>query len=133
MSEVVELEICHICDEGFQDLEEHFYDKHTSWKLYKCVICDRNYNSDKELQKHNTDFHSTLNDAHQNVPKQSKHRNQKCSLLGEKTCQMIGGTNQKDNKENNLGNEEISILYDSSQKYFSPQKTKESNACKLFD
>ena len=36
----------------FQDLEEHFYDQHTSWKIHKCSLCSKKYNSDEELQKH---------------------------------------------------------------------------------
>ena len=63
MAEVVELDICYLCDERFQDLEEHFYDKHTSWKLYKCDICDKDYNSDKELQKDKTDVHNLTFDT----------------------------------------------------------------------
>ena len=43
---------CYLCDKIFQDLEEHFYDKHTSWKIHKCSLCSEKYNSDVELQKH---------------------------------------------------------------------------------
>ena len=58
MAEVVVLEICYICDDSFQDLEEHFYDKHTTWKIYKCDSCKKDYNSDEELQNHKNVLHT---------------------------------------------------------------------------
>ena len=44
----VELDKCYLCDKIFQDLEEHFYDKHTSWKIYTCGICKQKYNYHEE-------------------------------------------------------------------------------------
>ena len=91
MAEIVELEICYICDDSFQDLEEHFYDKHTSWKIYKCDICNKDYNSDKELLKHRTDFHAQSSDIKEKI---TDHQNQKFSLE-DQTCKVISRNNKK--------------------------------------
>ena len=57
------MEICHICDDSFQDLKKHYYDKHTtSRKLYRCDACNKENNSEIELRKHETDFHSVHED-----------------------------------------------------------------------
>ena len=106
MAEVVELDICYLCDEGFQDLEEHFYDKHTAWKHFKCDFCNKDYSSDKELQKHINATHIVDSDVLQNI---TKHKSKKSNLEEKdhiRTC--------KKNSENE--SEDIKILYESSQK-----------------
>ena len=115
MAEIVELEICYICDDSFQDLEEHFYDKHTSWKIYKCDICNKDYNSDNELQKHKIDFHTLNSDIKENV---TNYKEQKFSLE-DQTCKGIYGINIKGQKENIIENEVITINHSIS----SPKKS----------
>ena len=57
------MEICHICDDSFQDLKKHYYDKHTtSRKLYRCDACNKDNNSEIEVRKHERDFHSVHED-----------------------------------------------------------------------
>ena len=57
------MEICHICDDSFQDLKKHYYDKHTtSRKLYRCDACNKDNNSEIEVRKHERYFHSVHED-----------------------------------------------------------------------
>ena len=105
MAEIVELEICYICDDSFQDLEEHFYDKHASWKIFKCDICNENYNSDNELQKHKTEIHTLSSDIKENV---KDCQNMKFSLE-DQTCKVITEINKKEQKEDTIENQVITI------------------------
>ena len=105
MAEIVELEICYICDDSFQDLEEHFYDKHTTWKIYKCDTCNKDYNSDKELEKHINAIHTLSFEIKENV---TDYQNKEC-ILEDKTCKIISGINKKQQKENIIENEVITI------------------------